>query len=132
MQIEQIPAEETEFVYHELLINDLYVISLYFTIMGSTRVILRHKDSYSLALNWCAGKKPADAERLINVMLELIERDDVDKVPFCSQIKPYFNDPAFMEIIRPYDKQYLSLFKDAISGHRVQCMLNVIKQFQNT
>ena len=59
------------------------------------------------ALDWCAGDSWENIERLYSVCYNILEQRNEDRscfwgLPSYSDIKPFFNDPKFMESIHSY------------------------------
>lgn len=82
-----------DFVTHSFQVNEEIVIELWVTIMGSIRVSGRKKDSYSLLINWCAGKETKHVNYLLSKAEAAITGEDVPVI--ASRLKPYFNDEKF-------------------------------------
>ena len=58
-----------------------------------------------LEVDWCCGVKPENLIMSLAVFEKMLsEHDDpkilFSKLPNCSKIKPFHNDPEFMEILR--------------------------------
>ena len=78
--------------------------------MGTYRVLFGWRvragfcGSSCCALDWCAGGNFTDAERLYSLCKAILEKRPEDRscfdgLPPHSEIKPFFLDPAFMEIV---------------------------------
>ena len=106
IQLQVLPPDQ--YSQNRFQVNDEWIIECVPTILGNTRVCLRQKDSVTLICNWCAGNRPKDIEYLFNVMLGYLEAGDVDLMPVCSRVKPYYQDIAFKATIKPYHRQYVS------------------------
>lgn len=107
----EIIEPDTEFTWLRLRINGTHDLTLVFTIWGSTRVCLGKKDSNAFDKNWCCGPSILHVWALLNTMLEAIEKKAIDRLPFASDIKPYFRDEKFSKRLEPYylAKQHFSV-----------------------
>ena len=99
MKAEIIKPERIYKILHAILVDDQWIIEIFYTVMGSLRVTIREKDSYDLMCNWCAGPDPHHVVILVNVLLDVVASDDLDVMPFASERKPYFKDEKFMAFI---------------------------------
>lgn len=114
IQLQVLPPDQ--YSQNRFQVNDEWIIECVPTIFGNTRVCLRQKDSVTLICNWCAGNRPKDIEYLFNVMLGYLQAGDVDLMPMCSRVKPYYQDKAFKATIKPYYRQYVSFIAATGSG----------------
>lgn len=96
--IKQIPHDQFCFDAYSIIGTD-YIIEYVPTIFNGIRVTLRKKDDTYLYFNWCAGKHRVFADYLRNVIGEIVVNDNIDLYPLCSNIKPFFNDDKFCELI---------------------------------
>lgn len=72
-----------------------YWIETQTTIYKGRRVTIREPNAMYFQANWCAGKKQEDLNKLLGLAKAVVEQDL--RYPFYSKIKPYFNDPEFLE-----------------------------------
>ena len=114
LQLQVLPANE--YSSNRFQVNDDWIIECIPTIFGGTRVCLRQKDSITLMCNWCAGNRESDIEYLFNVVLGYLQAGDVDLMPMCSRVKPYYQDEAFKATIKPYYRQYISFIVHIDTG----------------
>lgn len=115
IEVRVLPADE--YSQNRFQVNDEWIIECVPTVFGSTRVCLRRKDDITLTCNWCAGNRETDVEYLINVILGYLETGDVDLMPMCSRVKPYYQDEAFKAMIKPYHQLYVSFIVQSGISH---------------
>lgn len=122
LQVQVLPADQ--YSQNRFQVNDEWIIECIPTVFGNTRVCLRQKDDITLICNWCAGNREADVEYLFNVMLGYLEAGDVDLMPICSRVKPYYQDEAFKASIKPYYRQYVSFLVQSSTGQAATCIIS--------
>jgi len=108
--IEQLPPNKDFFLI--LKVNDEYFIECWMTVFRGFRVTCRRQGGYDLLLNWCAGENFSLFNDLINRVIHAIVIDEVDIVPFMSQMKPVDLDEAFMSKIEKYKETYITIQKN--------------------
>lgn len=92
-----------EFYYQRALVNDAYVLSLYYTVLGQTRVQFSYKDdAFSVEASWCCGFSTLLMCTAVNCMLGYIEQNKIRIMPSASDIKPFYKDQDFLKVVMPF------------------------------
>ena len=91
-------------MYTEQWLHEDTYIEVTETIFRGKRVCIRPVNSYYYLANWCAGAEEFHKDRLIAAAKYVIENEL--EYPFCSKIKPYFNDPEFLEWVESIEQLY--------------------------
>lgn len=79
--------------------GDKFVFDIQITIFGGYRLCLREKDSLTYITNWCLGKDVLELKRMV-FWVKSIDITTLDKLPFCSNVKPLANDKDFLEKLK--------------------------------
>ncbi|HYE68260.1 MAG TPA: hypothetical protein VEA58_06575 [Anaerovoracaceae bacterium] len=75
------------------------------TIGSGTQVSIRKLPSFVYSHVFLSGD--LDGLQLLNLAIELMEMDLLDVFPKGHKINPYYEDPEFMEAIKPFCKVYV-------------------------
>ncbi len=101
-QLKLIPAPDCaeELLSQRLLSEDGKIQMAIHTVMFGYRVRAGYTDNFHYDLDWCGGADQTQVELLYSIAKNIIEhKGSFEGVPGNSDIKPFFNDPAFLEKI---------------------------------
>lgn len=85
-----------------------YYFDIQTTLFGGLRLCLKEsKDSSFYLLNWCCGKDMDLLESLLE-FIQTLSDEQIDKLPFCSQIKPLYDDSHFKDKLSKFGYKWSS------------------------
>jgi len=106
------PAEDTEDIYQRLVSEDGKIEMGIYPVIFGYRVRAGYVGSMICQLDWCGGDDQGQLELLYSIAKNILEsKGSFIGVPDRSNIKPFYNDPEFVEFINSLTTKPLEIVK---------------------
>jgi len=110
-KIKFIPAEDSE-VYQRLVSEDGKIEMGIYPVMYGYRVRAGYVGSMCCELDWCGGDDQSQLELLYSICKNILEsKGNFSNIPIRSEIKPFYKDAEFVEVINSLTTKPLEIVK---------------------
>lgn len=100
MKLIPAPDHHENQIFQRLVSEDGKIEMGIYPVMFGFRVRAGYVGDYGVLMDWCGGANQGQVELLYSIAKNILEhRGSFTGVPERSDIKPFFNDPAFLEKI---------------------------------